>query len=250
MKPKYLFLIALSLVVSIQLSMGQTKSRVFDFPIRPGTKEWLTLGSYVARLNSYNIPDELIKNMNTADLVKTCLNYPEFRLIMTRSSLQQGYDYLKSIFNGFRELEKRTDTGKELIIELSKINPSDVKEMTESLKIGEFMCKFTNIEIILAQYPVLMSLDQDGKKELSIRCISLYETIEKLSNYYGTFGLATPAFVLARLLNSNNYQNFINEISKDKNLRSFVDNAIVSNKNSLSKILLYSKGYLNQLLNK
>lgn len=82
------------------------ESKTWDYPVKPGTIEWSNLTTYEERLDAYNIPDNLLKNMNTGDLVQTCLNYPEFRLIMTRNSLQQGYDYLKSIFNGFNELKK------------------------------------------------------------------------------------------------------------------------------------------------
>lgn len=92
--------------------------------------------------------------MNTTDLVQTCLNYPEFRLIMTRNGLQKGYDYLKSIFNGFKELENRIDAGKELLKEYKKLNPEDIKNYDTPFNQGGFSFRFTYIEILIAQRPI------------------------------------------------------------------------------------------------
>jgi hypothetical protein len=249
MKLKHFFPLVLILVVNIQLLFGQNQSRVYDFPIKPGTKEWKSLSSYEDRLNAYNIPANLLENMNTPDLVKTCLNYPEFRLIMTRNSLQQGYDYLKSIFNGFRELEKRIYAGVELLKEFKKLNPSDIKNFDTQVKQGEFAFRFTYIEILLAQKPILTTMDNESKKELVITFIPNFEATEKMSDYYGIFGLRTSALVLARLLDVNHYQDFIMTKSKNNNLRVFVDYTIMGDANILSDIISFSKAYLIQIDN-
>lgn len=99
--------------------------------MKPGTEEWKSLKSYDERLNAYNIPIEVLEKMNTKNLVKTCLAYPEFRLIMTRNSIQEGYSYIKFIFNGFAELEKRKDAGCQLINEYRKLKPVEVKNYNE-----------------------------------------------------------------------------------------------------------------------
>ena len=55
----FLLLITLNVLV-----IGQ--SRVYDFPIKPGTIEWDSLKTFKDRLNAYNVPEELLKNMNTS----------------------------------------------------------------------------------------------------------------------------------------------------------------------------------------
>jgi hypothetical protein len=90
------------------------ESRVWDYPIHYGTPEWDRLSSYQERLKTYNIPDDLIIYMTTADLVKTCLNYPEWLFITSCNDFQTGYNSIRSLFNGFVELEKRPDAFKEL----------------------------------------------------------------------------------------------------------------------------------------
>jgi len=247
MKIKLFFTFTL-IVANFQLN-GQNQSKVYDFPIRPGTQQWQNLNSYDEKLNAYNIPETLLKNMNTSDLVQTCLNYPEFRLIMTRNSLQQGYDYIKSIFNGFRELEKRSDAGKELIEQYKNLYPSDIKKFDTPVKRGGFAFKLTYIEIMLAQKPILLTLDVNSKKELIKAGISNFEMIEKMPENYGTFGLITPALVLGRLLETNNLAEFSTKISADSKLRWFVDKSIVDDTATLTYIVTNSKTYLKQLEN-
>ena len=233
----------------MQLIKGQNLSKTYDYTIKPGTKEWQNLKSYDERLNAYNIPDNLLGNMNTSDLVKTCLNYPEFRLIMTRNSLQQGYDYLKSIFNGFVELEKRKDSGKELINEYKKLNPADIKNYDTPVKRGEFSFKVKYIEVLLAQKPILANLDTENKKRLIEKSISNYATIETMPDEYATFGLITPALVLGRLLDLNKQSDFTIQKSKNQKLKAFVDYTEIGDTFVLPDIISCSKAYLKQLGN-
>jgi len=249
MKLKHFIPLVFIIVVNMQLLKGQNLSKAYNYPIKPGTKEWQNLKSYDERLNAYNIPDKLMENMNTADLVQTCLNYPEFRLIMTRNSLQQGYDYLKSIFNGFRELEKRKDSGKELINEHKKLNPADIKNYGSPVERGGFGFKFTYIEILLAQKPILVNLDTENKKRLIEKSISNYETIETMPDEYATFGLISPALVLGRLLDLNNQPEFTIEKSKNQKLKVFVDYTEIGDTYVLPDIISCSKAYLKQLEN-
>lgn len=84
METKIIGLAILIFSVFCSWAQGQGESRVYDYPIQPGSAEWDSLDTYGERLDAYNIPDSILKVMNTADLVRTCLSYPEFRLIMTQ----------------------------------------------------------------------------------------------------------------------------------------------------------------------
>ena len=111
MKKIILFL----LIVMPFFSFAQNEKVTWDYPIKPGSKEWLAVSDFSKRLELLNIPAPLLKKMSTEELVKSCLNYPEYRLIFTRNDLQSGYNFIRSSFNGFVELESRPDAGKELV---------------------------------------------------------------------------------------------------------------------------------------
>jgi hypothetical protein len=239
-------LIVLILTINSQTLISQ-ESKTWEYPIRPGTVEWTNLKTYEERLNAYNIPNRILYDMKTKDLVETCLNYPEFRLLMTRNSLQQGYDYLKTIFNGFAELEKRSDAGKELLIIYKKLNPSNIKKYNTLEAQGKFAFEITYIEILLAQGEVLDNVYSLEKKELIKKSIENYEVIENMPVEYATFGLITPALILGRILENSNYSNFINLKNKDIKYKSFIDYTNLTDTSVLSDIILISKEYLIQI---
>lgn len=118
MKKKLVTII--TFLVSITL-FSQNIDHTWNYPIKPGTKEWQNLKTPKERINAYNIPDSILYKISTKNLVKSCLNYPDMIVIMHRDDLQSGYNYLKTLFNGFEELEKRPDAGKELIEVYKKI---------------------------------------------------------------------------------------------------------------------------------
>jgi hypothetical protein len=224
-------------------------SQEWSYPMRPGTKEWIELGTYKERIDAYNIPDDLLQRMNTKDLVQTCLNYPEFRLIMTRNSLQKGYDYLKSIFNGFRELEKRDDAGIELLNAYEKLNPSIISQFEKPAEKGAYSFKFIYLEILLAQKPILRNMNNSETIKLIEHCISNYRIFEKMPDFYGTFSLSTPALVLGRVLDVKEYSVYKSKKSKNDYFTHFINNTQLTDRQILSDIITLSKQYLNQLKN-
>ncbi|MFA9388820.1 MAG: hypothetical protein ACERKD_03385 [Prolixibacteraceae bacterium] len=254
MKPRILKLstmgrIILLFLIIIPVTLFAQKEVTWDYPINPETKEWSNFKSYDERLNAYNIPADILENMSTEELVKICLAYPEFRLIMTRNSLQEGYGYLKSIFNGFEELEKREDAGNQLINEYRKLNPLNVKIYGKLVEQGRFAFRFTYLELLLAQRPILLSMSNNTKKELLELSISNYEGKRDLTEYYATFGLQTQALVLGRLLDIDKYQAYISMRENDESVRRFIDSSILYDKSSLSAIVNLAKKYKSQLKN-
>ena len=158
--------------------------------------------------------------MSTEDLVKTCLNYPELRMIFTRNSLQKGYEFIKREFNGFWELEKRTDAGEHLMIAYSNKKHDDVSKIPDGVDRGRFMQSILNIEIILSQEPIISNVAKAEQFALKKQAIRSFENVVRLEEYYGTFPLEMPALIMGRLL----------IIEKETNLalNSQIDNEIIA----------------------
>jgi len=139
-KQKYFCLVLIfSSILAIDLSAQG--SRVWDYPVQPGTPEWEML-TYQERFEAQNIPDNLLQNMTTRDLVETCLNYPFFRDIIVSNNFQTGFNSIRSVFNGFRELEKRPDACAELLIVYKEMNPADYVKYSNK---GGFSFQFTSM---------------------------------------------------------------------------------------------------------
>lgn len=190
--------IALLLLITIPLFSLTQEKVIWDYPVKPGSVEWKKLTSYQDRLNAYNIHGDILKRISTEELAKTCLNYPEFRLIFTRNNMQKGYDYIRTKFNGFRELESRSDAGKELLKLYKNYNPDNFNKKSTNLEIGNFIVKFTYIELLIAQNEILKSFNDEESQELLLQCCKKYKGKKNLQSYYGIIGLKTTALILAR----------------------------------------------------
>jgi len=202
---------------------------VWDYPIRPGSFEWDKANTLEARLNLYNIPSNLLRVMKTEDLVKTCLNYPELRMIMSRNNFFEGYTFLKTNFNGFRELEKRPDAGKILLSIYEDIRHDDVVKIPKSIDKGHFMANILHLEIIIVQDPIISSLSSEELISLKTKAIKSYESILSLEEYFSIFPLEFPALIMCKVLNIEKEINpFLNQ-SFDKELSAFLKYPHVSN---------------------
>lgn len=241
-------LILLTLFLS-QIIFAQKQDNTWDYPIRPGTEKWKELDSYEKRLNAYNIPDSILSTMSTSVLVKTCLNYPEFRLIMTRNSLQLGYDYLKSIFNGFNELEKRTDSGKELIKLYETMEPQKIIQHDTPSKRGAFSFQFTCIELIMAQSGIQKNLSKEDILHFFEIYIKNYDGKKLLENEFSMFDLGTTVLAMGRLLNQEKYSDFEQVKQSNIQIRNFLERSYPTNIDDYNLIYDYSKNYLKTFKN-
>jgi len=109
----FLFLAFISIDISAQ------NKQTWDYPVKPGSKQWNAYTSYQERLEVCQIPQEILKDIPTEELVAICKNYPFSRNIFAYSSVQKGFEKVCEEFNGYRELLQRED---------------NVKWLTETLK--------------------------------------------------------------------------------------------------------------------
>ena len=227
-------IILLLLAIPI-ISLAQEKVS-WDFPVKPGSEEWKKLETYQDKLNVYNIPNDILENISTEELVKSCLKYPELRLIFTRNSLQKGYNYIRTKFNGFRELESRSDAGHELIKVYKNYNPENINNKSSTLERGRHIVKFTYIEILIAQDNILKSFNTIESQELLFQCRKKYKQkkIEQFS--YSTIGLQTTVLIIARS-QKENLSETISKFGEDK-FNLFVNKTILIDPTILDEIII------------
>lgn len=81
----------------------------YEYPIVPGTQEWIKLEDVVARREVCQIPDDVLNHITTDALLETVINYPFRADMYSFNDFQTGYKAVKSRFNGLQELERRSD---------------------------------------------------------------------------------------------------------------------------------------------
>ncbi|MBW6536517.1 MAG: hypothetical protein K0B11_16015 [Mariniphaga sp.] len=173
------------IIVFPTFSFAQNDEVAWDYPVMPGSEEWLNIKVYSKRLEQLNIPNDILTRISTKQLVKTCLSYPQIELIFTRNDLITGMSYVSTLFNGFVELSKRKDAGIELMRIYQSFEPFDYQTMEKSAQI-QHKKDFIVIELLLSSPVILKNMNKAERIELLKESFKKYEAKAK---YWGKFYL-------------------------------------------------------------
>ena len=219
-KIEFLIFIFLEILGSLFMRLNAQDLVInWDYPIKPGSKEWNAREdrkNFMTGLRIMNIPSDTLELIKTEQLVKTCLNYPFWGLVFSRNSLQEGYDFIRNNFNGFRELENRSNAAQYILQEYKKMDPTDFIPESSLAQKGEYMARFTFIELLLAQHEIIGNVNDDVKKQIIEESLKKFREKLKIRSY-GIEGLVTTTYVIARFANNlNGSQNLFNEIPENE----------------------------------
>lgn len=81
----------------------------YEYPILPGTSEWVKLGSTAARVAACQVPTDILSRMTTQALAETALEYPFNICIETLDNTTVGVQSLVSSSNVWEELISHPD---------------------------------------------------------------------------------------------------------------------------------------------
>lgn len=111
----------------------------YQYPIVPGTEQWIALESTDARIKSCSIPDDILVNMTTDALAETIVTHPFFIDINCYDSYKSGLDHFANIFPGVSILLSRDDAYDSL---------SRFAQLTESEDYYSYATKYVAREVI------------------------------------------------------------------------------------------------------
>jgi hypothetical protein len=244
---KLVFIAVISLYLPFQTNLPAQVSKVWDYPVHSGTAEWKNLKTYKEKLNALNVPDSLLLRMSTKDLVITCLDYPYWILVTSRNNNQSGYNYIRSVFNGFRELESRVNACNELLTRYQKMNPAEITSIKTIAEQGKFSYQFVFIEILLSNYPILKNSSDDDKILALKTSLSFYEKKFKEPSKYSSYSISTTCLVLARILELSNSNEYVMLVNQHPELIEFVELANIPPIDLLNKIAISCSEYLKKI---
>ncbi len=115
----------LVLLFYLQGSFAQQINTPYQFPVKPNTPQW-KFNSPEEMFNKCQIPVDVMNNLTTEALAKTCLNYPLFGLMNAYNTPQAGFNAVRKNFNGIDALFERKDAGSVLINIYKSMNPENV----------------------------------------------------------------------------------------------------------------------------
>jgi hypothetical protein len=81
----------------------------YDYPVKPGSQEWINLESREKRAQANMIPQEILETISTGGLFESLISYPFIIDYRASEKYQVGFEQLKSENIGFTELYNRDD---------------------------------------------------------------------------------------------------------------------------------------------
>lgn len=81
----------------------------WEYPIQPGTEEWVDLGSTKKRREACCVPREALENMDTEALLETALTYPFCLDMLAFDRAEDGYRHQLGHNSALLALEGRSD---------------------------------------------------------------------------------------------------------------------------------------------
>jgi len=183
---------------------AQTEKPAWDYPVKPGMEKWKQFKSVDEMYQACQIPDDILKQLDTQSLVDICLSFPAPPLFPLFNTPQQGFMEYYSNFNGIRELFQRKDAGAYLLKKYTSMSLSDFNPLWQLHQQGRFISHYKFIESILSQPQVIASLDSKG------RMLLLKETVRKMdeklskNDLFSGFSLEINLWVIANVFYSEN----------------------------------------------
>ena len=166
MKKKIAIILSCVLVLTCILfgqvaNANQDKSNMitepYDYPIKPGTQEWIALPSVVERREACEIPQEVLDRMTTDALAESVITYPFLiDALGCFYSFETGINWIATYFSGIDELLSRPDA-------------------CDSLR--EYLVREKD------QYDMLSSMDLSDKTTEQIRKYCEYNVAKQLLKY-------------------------------------------------------------------
>lgn len=187
------------MIATFTLPIRAVAQPEFTFPAGESLKGMKTNPEIVAAMQ---LPVDILKSMPTAQLVKTCLDYPLYPDIVFYDSLRKGMDALIAQFNGLRELMNRQDAGVELLKVYCATYPRDFDASLPADRIGAFTMKIGFLELLLGQEPVLKTLDLKQCAVLLEESLRKLETKLNYPDIYGRISIDATVMAGFRLMTS------------------------------------------------
>ena len=184
---------------------AQTTEKIaWDYPIKPGTEQWRQFKSMEEMYQACQIPDNLLKKLDTESLTDICLNYPAPPTFLVFDTPQQAFMAYYFNFNGIQELYKRKDAGHYLLKKYATMSFSDFNPLWPLHQQGQFVSHYKFVETILAQPQIISSLDAKDRKSLLRETISkMDEKLEK-NDLFGGFSIEINLWTVLVSFHSQN----------------------------------------------
>jgi hypothetical protein len=195
----------------------------YEYPLKPGSQEWIDLGSRNNRALACLIPQDIIMSMSTEGLLETLLNYPFILDFRAFDKMQNGFNMLKSENYGFNELYNRENIYQVFYdgYNSMSLNCEDIYPPIFLGRAAPTSLALSIYEMFIAQEDFLNSLNEETRIKIFI--LIYHKHLSKIKNKYLESEKQISAAILGRIMYKSNYKPFIDECNNNDFIKIFID---------------------------
>lgn len=215
--------------VLAEISSRTIKDASFEFP----TIQWEMYETHEQKLAACQIPDSILSDIPTDELVKICMNYPLILDAYAFNSPAEGLKKVISRFNGFQELMSRSDN---CYYVFKYLKDNDIREINfaqmTDVETGRFTLLYSLAEYLLSSEDVIRNITESMKVEIITFISNILEYKEANNQHYALSGLASSVYLWLSTLNIGNVQSR----SANETVSRFMETDIIPNMESYREI--------------
>ena len=220
------------------------QNTVFDFPIKPNTKEWENLKTEQDRLKSLQIPEEILKSISTDNLIRTCINYPAFGYFTAFNNTLEGITQTINNFNGLQELFRRKDASSRLLFFYTQMDSVTLDIADKQLNKEYWTIRRCFFEYLLAYDNNINQMTELSRLQLLIEARKKFNHKVDNKKEFSTFSFEPTLLIMAKILDKSNYKAFREGKRKDTEIDQFLRTAVIRTPSTLSAILDLSDSFI------
>ncbi|MCF0069259.1 hypothetical protein LZD49_02170 [Dyadobacter sp. CY261] len=229
---------SLCLIITL-LSFGAAGQTLrWNYPCKPGTECWSALTSVEERQNACQITGIDLNTLSTEELLLITMEHPFFRSYVLHDSPIDGMGFSLEGFNGYEAFVARKDAVETLAEVYTREDFTKVKQMRDSVQIGNYTLKWTGLELLMTDQKLLSKISGE---EGTIYLKQIHDKLlvkTRLTGFFGGTSFATSALVFYRLAKNLGYE-IPQDILSKEGIDLFEKKLIVTNSSIVTSLLAH-----------
>jgi len=177
---------------------AQTTEKIWDYPVKPGSKEWASFTTTQQMLDAVQIPQNVLEKLSTKELAEICFNYPFYIDYNAIDDQRLAISIMIELFNGLKELSQRKDGAKEL--KAYPVMPGKQDSPTLS---GHSLFKLSYGELLLADDSFIKQLNTQQLNELEKIVLDKYVSKVEKPDLYSLHTIKQSFLLSAVIIDQN-----------------------------------------------
>lgn len=226
---------------------GQNTTR-WDYPVKPGTREWKQIKTVEDRISACQIPEDRIKSISTKDLIEVCVDYPLYYSVISAPNIIEGINKVSNEFNGFNELISRNDCQIALLNKYKQFTIAP-KQLTESQK-KELVENILRMELVILYCAINDTGNNTLAEELLTEAYKKYKAKKNNPVLFSSFSYQLPLYIVAKSLSEDYKTEFILLKTRSSGVQKFMQTCNLPSGQDEIEIVNLAKNYLTDKFSK